>query len=244
MRDRPAPEHFATSQRPEPSPHPQGRVDGTRPARPDGEVGLHAARRLDAQPHRGSGLRGTQASVPAFPGDERDVSAHQVPDVREIHLPKEVVQLASLAPRQRRLEGQECVPRAVLDRHAEQEEAKLELGSGDHERRHRSSRSQIGNLDRQVIVLGHVIADDELIVGVDVHEAPGSRVNAVRVIDARQLFPAREESVPEPQISQDPFEPTSVRAMHEEVQVVLPTRRPIEGLVALPVAVADPRSLE
>ena len=148
MRDRPAPEHFATSQRPEPSPHPQGRVDGTRPARPDGEVGLHAARRLDAQPHRGSGLRGTQATVPAFPRDERDVSPHQVPDVREIHLPKEVVQLASLAPRQRRLEGQECVPGAVLDRHAEQEEAKLELGSGDHERRHRSSRSQIGNLDR------------------------------------------------------------------------------------------------
>ena len=124
------------------------------------------------------------------------------------------------------------------------EEAKLELGSGDQERRHRSSRSQIRDLDRQVVVLGHVVADDELVVGVDVHEASGSPIDGVRVIDARQLFPAREESVPEPQISQDPFEPTSVRAMYEEVQVVLPTRRPIEGLVALPVAVADPRSLE
>ena len=132
----------------------------------------------------------------------------------------------------------------MLDHHAKQEETELELGSRDHERRYGSSRREIRDLDRQVIVLGHVIANDELIVGVDVHEASGSRIDGVRVIDARQFFPARESSVPEPQIAQDRFEPTCVRAMNEEVQIVLSTRRPIEGLVALPVAVADPRFLE
>jgi hypothetical protein len=183
-------------------------------------------------------------SLLAVRTDERDVSVHQGPDVGEIHSREQIVELASLASRQRRLERQERVPGAVLDHHADQEEPQLELRSGNHERRYGPGRRQIGNLDGQVIVLRHVVADDELIVRVDMHEMSGAMVDAVRVIDARQLLPTWQLSVPEPKISEDPFESTGIRAKDEQIQIVLPACRSIEGFVALPMAVPDPCLLQ
>jgi hypothetical protein len=170
--------------------------------------------------------------------------AQQGPEVREIHPRNQVVELASLALRQRRLERQEGVPCGVLDHHADQEEPQLELRSRNQERRHGPGRCQIGGLDRQVVVLRHVVADDELIVRVDVDEVSGSPVDPVGVIDTRQLFPPRQLGVPEPKVSEDALEPAGVGAKDEEIQIVLSAGRPIERLVALPVAVPDPRVLE
>jgi hypothetical protein len=81
-------------------------------------------------------------------------------------------------------------------------------------------------------------------VRVDVDEVSGCPVDPVGVIDTRQLFPPRQLRVPEAKVSEDALEPAGVRTKDEEIQIVLSAGRPIEGLVALPVAVADPRVVE
>jgi len=157
---------------------------------------------------------------------------------------QQVAQLPPLAGRQRPLEGDDRVPAAVLQHHPNEEDRQLEPRIGDHERLGADRRVEVGLLDRQVVGLGHVVAHHEAVVRVDVHERARRLVQGVRVPDAGELLPPRQPGILEPEPSQDLLEPRCVRPAHQEIEIVLAGGRPRQGLVALPVAVANPSLVE
>jgi hypothetical protein len=161
----------------------------------------------------------------------------QRPDVVEVHLTEEVVEFSSLAPRQRSLERHERIPGAVLDRHPDEEHGELEGWGRDHERPIRRRGGEVGLFDRQVDVLGHVVADDQLVVSMDMHQCAARRVESVRVIDAGELLPSGLDGVLEPQLPEDPLEPFRVGSVHQQIQIVLAVGGSRDRLVALPMAI-------
>ena len=83
----------------------------------------------------------------------------------------------------------DLVPGAVLQDHADHEDDVLELGRREGEEAASARRVEVGVLDGQVVVLRPVVAEDELVVGVHVHQPAARHVVAVEALDARDRRP-------------------------------------------------------
>ena len=138
--------------------------------------------------------------------------------------------------------GQHGIPRQVLQHQPDDQEDQLQLARGDAELAIPLGCVEERVLERDPVALGQVVADDELIVGMDVDESLGLAVIAVEVQDPgqRRWSPCELEV----EAMHDFREAVLVSASDEEVEVVLGRSRAIEERVALPMAVADPVGLQ
>jgi hypothetical protein len=130
----------------------------------------------------------------------------------------------------------------VLQDHPHHEDDQLELGSRNRERKHLVAldRGEVRLLDGESVILRRVVAEDELVMGVDVHQLPGRLVEPVGVEDPRHVLDGRRSSILESQAADDRGETLSVPATHQQVEVAVASGRAFQRVVALPVAVRDP----
>src|SRR4051812_10841100 len=137
----------------------------------------------------------------------------------------------------------DLIPCAVLEDEANDEGDIFELRGREPEDSAGTRRPYVGNLDRQPVVLRPIVADDELVVGMDMHEPVGLGVESVEALDAWN-FLARTVSPHEAEAREKLREPASLSCLDEKIDVVLTRNGAVDRSIALPVAIRDARFLE
>jgi hypothetical protein len=132
---------------------------------------------------------------------------------------------------------QVSVPSAVLQHEPEDEQDVLELRFGNQELSVGPDAAQERVLEWQSVALGQVVADDELVVRVNVDDLVGLRIEAVIVEDPRKR--ERPQGELERKTVHDCGESVAVGARDQQVEVAVTRSGAIEKRVALEMAVAN-----
>jgi hypothetical protein len=128
----------------------------------------------------------------------------------------------------------------MLDDHPDDKDNELKFRCRDPKGTDALGRREEWPLDWEAVVLGHVVAQNKLVVSVDMNQSTGIPIIAVIVEYSRHL-PLRQDSrFLETQTTQDFNEARHIGATHQEVEVIVPARRSIERNVALPMTVFYP----